>query len=252
MLILGLTGGIATGKSTVSTMLSAPPFSFPIIDADKIAREVVEPGTRAYNKIVAYFGPKIPDLLLDAPPSSSENGGRPLNRPALGRHVFANETDRKMLNAFTHPEVRKAIFRRLLVNWLVRGSDVVVLDVPLLFEAKFDVFCGATLVVACTPENQRARLLKRDGHVLTEQDAEQRIAAQMPVEKKAWLADVVVWNDGDVDELRYEVAQAVAKLRPSRVRAWLERVPPIGAFMALLMLARNYFSDQKKRREKLT
>ncbi|KAK9383784.1 dephospho-CoA kinase-domain-containing protein [Kockiozyma suomiensis] len=247
MLVLGLTGGIATGKSTVSSMLGAPPYSFPIIDADEIAREVVFPGTSGYKQIVAYFGPKIPDLLLD--PDNQQR--RFLNRPALGRYVFGNDDERKVLNHITHPQVRRSMLRKILVNWLVRGSDIVILDIPLLFEARFDMFCGKTLVVACAPETQRERLLKRDGGILSEKEAEQRIDAQMSIEKKAWLADIVIWNDEDLDELKHKVNQVVAQIQPSKLRTWIEWVPPIGALMALLSLAKKYFSDTE-RREKMT
>ena len=93
MLLLGLTGSIATGKSTVSSLLRQKPYSLPIIDADLIARQVVEPGTAGYNAIVKYFLPSTPDLLL--PEESSTPRGRPLNRPALGRRVFGAGPDKE-------------------------------------------------------------------------------------------------------------------------------------------------------------
>src|ERR1700761_278568 len=101
MLLIGLTGSIATGKSTVSNILRSPPYDLPIIDADVIARQVVDPGTPGYKAIVDFFGPTTPDLLLPASDPLSQgredgpNGkGRPLNRPALGRAVFGSEPDR--------------------------------------------------------------------------------------------------------------------------------------------------------------
>lgn len=132
MLLLGLTGSIATGKSTVSNILRAPPYNLPIIDADLLARQVVEPGTAGYAAIVKYFGPTTPDLLLpaddplsrDANGQPSENGpkgkGRPLNRPALGRAVFGSGEDtvkaRKVLNGIVHPAVRKEMWRRVVCS----------------------------------------------------------------------------------------------------------------------------------------
>src|ERR1700712_5127155 len=126
MLLLGLTGSIATGKSTVSNTLRAPPYNLPIIDADVIARKVVEPGQPAYKKIVDYFLPTTPDLLL--PPEDEacggkdegkEGKGRPLNRPALGKRVFGMEEgrvrDRGVLNGIVHPAVRGEM-RRLMVR----------------------------------------------------------------------------------------------------------------------------------------
>jgi dephospho-CoA kinase len=125
MLLLGLTGSIATGKSTVSNTLRAPPYNLPIIDADVIARKVVEPGQPAYNKIVKYFLPTTPDLLLPAEDEAcggkemgKEGKGRPLNRPALGKRVFGMDEgrvkDRGVLNGIVHPAVRGEM-RRLMV-----------------------------------------------------------------------------------------------------------------------------------------
>lgn len=125
MLLLGLTGSIATGKSTVSSILSHPPYSLPIIDADILARKVVEPGTPGYNAIVKYFGPTTPDLLLtpeDPLSGGREDGkdgkGRPLNRPALGRRVFGDseerKRERKVLNGIIHPAVGKEMYRAMV------------------------------------------------------------------------------------------------------------------------------------------
>ena len=133
MLLLGLTGSIATGKSTVSALLSKPPYSLPIVDADLIARQVVEPGTAGYHAIVKHFSPTTPDLLL---PESTPKG-RPLNRPALGRRVFGSgderERDRKVLNGIVHPAVRREMYKQMVWAYL-KGYWAVVLDVPLLFE----------------------------------------------------------------------------------------------------------------------
>jgi len=125
MLLLGLTGSIATGKSTVSSILSQSPYSLPIIDADTLARKVVEPGTPGYKAIVKYFGPTTPDLLL--PPDhplcgGKENGkdgkGRPLDRPVLGRRVFGDseerKKERKVLNSIIHPAVGKEMYKAMV------------------------------------------------------------------------------------------------------------------------------------------
>jgi dephospho-CoA kinase len=142
MLLLGLTGSIATGKSTVSNLLRSPPYNLPIIDADVLARQVVEPGTAGYKKIVEYFGPSTPDLLLpieDPACGNSELGkdgkGRPLNRPALGRRVFGSEEekvrDRKMLGSFIHPAVGREIWKAMVRHysstfwlWLYSGMGI--------------------------------------------------------------------------------------------------------------------------------
>jgi dephospho-CoA kinase len=125
MLLLGLTGSIATGKSTVSNLLRSPPYSLPIIDADVLAREVVEPGTAGYQQIVDHFGPTTPNLLL--PPDDPLSGGkelgksgkgRPLNRPALGLKVFGESEEalknKAVLNGIVHPAVGKAIWKLMV------------------------------------------------------------------------------------------------------------------------------------------
>jgi dephospho-CoA kinase len=125
MLLLGLTGSIATGKSTVSQILRSAPHNLPIIDADVLARKVVEPGTAGYQAIVKYFAPTTPDLLLpkdDPLCKGREDGpdgkGRPLNRPALGRAVFGSDPDtvkaRNVLNGIVHPAVRSAMFKAVV------------------------------------------------------------------------------------------------------------------------------------------
>ncbi|KAB5570277.1 dephospho-CoA kinase [Coniochaeta sp. 2T2.1] len=194
MLLIGLTGSIATGKSTVSSILSSPPYSLPIIDADVLAREVVEPGTPGYNAIVSYFLPSTPDLLVPSGPDMPERGptgkGRALNRPALGRRVFGTDEqrrkDRAVLNGIVHPAVRKEMYKGILRAY-VRGNWGVVLDVPLLFEAGLDRMCGTVMVVAVKdPKVQMDRLRKRDPH-LSETEAEDRVRSQGDVRDKAKL-----------------------------------------------------------------
>jgi dephospho-CoA kinase len=243
MLLLGLTGSIATGKSTVSNLLRAPPYSLPIIDADLIARQVVEPGTAGYNAIVRYFSPTTPDLLLpDATPK-----GRPLNRPALGRRVFGGgddkERDRKALNGIVHPAVRKEMYKQMVWAYL-RGSWAVVLDVPLLFESGWERYCGSIIVVGVSdPAIQIQRLRARDAH-LTEEDARNRVSSQGDIREKARRcerrgdgAGVVVWNDGDQEHLKMEVERVMSDVRRRSPKWWsflLWVCPPLGAFSALV------------------
>lgn len=241
MLLLGLTGSIATGKSTVSAILSAPPYSLPVIDADKIARQVVEPGTHGYNQIVSNFGPDTPDLLL---PPTSENGGengpngkgRFLNRPALGRRVFGEgkESDRKILNSIVHPAVRREMYKQMLWAYL-RGNWACVLDIPLLFESGWEPLCGTIMVVAVRdPDIQMRRLRERDPH-LSAEDAKNRVASQWDVRDKAERclrrgekSGVVVWNDGDKKELRGEIDRVmkVVKRGSPQWWAWLLLLAP--------------------------
>lgn len=226
MIIIGLTGGIATGKSTVSKQLRTQ-YHKPVVDADAIAHDVVEPGTAAYKEIVRFFGEAVPDLVPAA--------GAPLNRAALGRAVFNNDAYRHKLNGIVHPAVRKEIAKQVLEHWL-RGSDSVVLDVPLLFETGLDKFCGVTLAVLCSEDTQLERLRLRDP-LLTEAEARARIAAQMPLQEKRARADVVLDNDGDLQQL-FEALDALVR-RPPFLRPWwltlLQWFPPVGALWAFFV-----------------
>jgi dephospho-CoA kinase len=274
MLIIGLTGSIATGKSTVSSLLSSPPHNLPIIDADILARKVVEPGTAGYNAIVNYFGPSTPDLLL--PDEDNAGSGRPLNRPALGRRVFGDSDERKrdrtILNKIVHPAVRWEVYKSLLYYY-VRGHWAVVLDVPLLFESGMDVICGTVVVVAVQdPAVQMARLRARDPH-LSAEDAQNRVRSQGDVQGKVKKAlyrngaaeqdvdkgkrGVVVWNDGDKEELRREVDEAIATIQGNSPRWWawvLLVAPPVGVAAAVWNMAVNFGAqrswEQKAQREK--
>lgn len=260
MLLIGLTGSIATGKSTVSSMLAAPPYGLTVIDADKLARQVVEPGTPGYKKIVAHFGPTTPDLLQE-PTSSTSPAGAPLNRAALGRRVFGDDPDRRrdraVLNGIVHPAVRAAMYRALVACYL-QGQWAVVLDIPLLFESQLDVLCGTVLVVAVhDPAVQMARLRARDPH-LTAEDAANRVRSQGDVRDKARRAEarngsagssrspgsspsqktttgMVLWNDGDRDELAEQVAAAMTQIRAASPAWWhnlLLLCPPLGVAVA--------------------
>ncbi|KAF2021409.1 dephospho-CoA kinase-like protein [Aaosphaeria arxii CBS 175.79] len=270
MLLLGLTGSIATGKSTVSSLLSKPPYSLPIIDADLIARQVVEPGTAGYNAIVRYFLPTTPDLLLDAPNGSSSTKGRPLNRPALGRRVFGSgpetERDRKVLNGIVHPAVRREMYKQMVWAYL-RGSWAVVLDVPLLFESGWERYCGNIVVVGVSdPAIQIQRLRNRDSH-LTEEDAKNRVMSQGDVREKAKRVlrrgkgrGVVVWNDGGKEELEREVQRVMQEVRRASPAWWTFLcwvVPPLGVASGLLSwwkmkrVQESWEEEQRKEKAKL-
>lgn len=223
MLIVGLTGGIATGKSTASKILRDE-FEIPVVDADVIARQVVEPGTAGYKKIVAHFSPLTPNLLHD---------DGTLNRPELGKVIFGDEKQRKVLNGIVHPAVRWEMFKQTMWAW-VRGHRMVVLDVPLLFESRLDRFCGATVAVLCQPETELERLLKRDEH-LTRELAEQRISSQMSLADKRGRADHVVDNDSDIESLKLQLSSVIHQLKPNPVLSTLEwLVPPLGGLVAIL------------------
>ncbi|KAI1464800.1 dephospho-CoA kinase [Daldinia caldariorum] len=242
MLFIGLTGSIATGKSTVSSILSSPPHSLPIIDADVLARKVVEPGTSGYRAIVKYFGPDILVPVSETMPVDGPDGkGRPLNRPALGRRVFGNseerKRDREVLNNIVHPAVRREVYRSIF-RCYVKGYWAVVLDVPLLFESGWDRLSGVVMVVAVRdPEIQMRRLMERDPH-LSKEDAQNRVLSQTDVRLKAKRCEargkgrgVVIWNDSSKEELRAKVDAALAEIRKGSPPWWnwiCLLVPPVG------------------------
>src|SRR5699024_4855739 len=178
-LILGLTGSIATGKSTVSLMFDD--YEIPVIDADKVARQVVVPGEQAYNEIVKEFGE---DILRE---------DKMLDRKKLGSIVFADEEKRKKLNNIIHPQIRKKMLhdRDQLVE---QGEKCVVLDIPLLFESELTHFVDKVIVVYADPKIQLERLMERDES--TEEEAKQRINSQMSIKEKAARADTVINNNG--------------------------------------------------------
>jgi dephospho-CoA kinase len=264
MLVIGLTGSIATGKSTVSATLGSAPHSIPVIDADLIARQVVEPGTRGYAQIVSYFSPTTPNLLVPASDTMPEDGptgkGRPLNRPELGRRVFGDGQDRRkdraVLNSIVHPAVRFEIGKKILWNYIT-GQWAVVLDVPLLFEAGLSLICGAVVVVAVTdPDVQIRRLLERDdGNGLTREDAQNRIVSQGDVRLKAERCTelgpdrgIVLWNDGAKDDLKQSVNEAVGHLRASNPTWWswlLLGCPPLAVVAGTWAVCKNWAANQK-------
>ncbi|KAI0128557.1 dephospho-CoA kinase [Xylariales sp. AK1849] len=246
MLLIGLTGSIATGKSSVSSVLSSSPYSLPIVDADLLARKVVEPGTAGYNAIVKHFGPTTPDLLVPASGTVPQNGvngkGRPLNRPALGKRVFGDSEERKkdrgVLNGIVHPAVRKEMYKALLWHYLT-GRWAVVLDVPLLFESALDRMCGVVMVVAVRdPEVQMKRLMERDSH-LSREDAQNRVLSQTDVRLKAKRCEargkgkgVVVWNDGSKAELKANIESCIQDIQRKSPTWWnwmLLCFPPLAA-----------------------
>ncbi|MGM8366267.1 dephospho-CoA kinase [Virgibacillus sp. W0181] len=175
--VIGLTGSIATGKSTISAMIAE--LGIPIVDADKIARDVVKPGERAYEKIVTTFG----ENML--------NEDKTINRKKLGRIVFANEENRTKLNEIIHPEIRKEMLQQR--DTLIAGGEpCIVMDIPLLFESKLMHFVDKIIVVYVDESTQLARLMKRDQS--SAEEAQERIQAQIPVSKKANLADAIIDN----------------------------------------------------------
>ena len=176
MILVGLTGGVATGKSTVAKMFKQ--CGAVVIDADELAREVVKPGKPAWREIVTLFGKTI------------LNRDRSLNRQALGSIVFRNRTKRRQLERIIHPRVAREQARLTKQAARTDPQAVVIYDVPLLFEAGIDTRVDTTIVVAADRKTQVARLKKRNG--LSQAEAVRRIRSQMPLAKKIQRADHVL------------------------------------------------------------
>lgn len=197
--IIGLTGGIASGKSTVSALLRQA--GIPVIDADQVARQVQRPGSVALDKLAAAFGPAI-----IAPDGS-------LNRQQLGQRVFDDPAARQELDRIVQPLIKNTIWQAV-DNLRRQGVANVVLDVPLLFEAGYDTDCDLVVVVRVSPATELRRLMARNGY--SRAAAQARIAAQLPLSVKVAKADVVIDNDGSREETRRQVAQLVEDLRGTR------------------------------------
>lgn len=197
MILVGLTGGVATGKSTVAKMFKQ--CGAIVIDADELAHEVVKPGKPAWREIVASFGKTV------------LNQDRSLNRQTLGSIVFRNPKKRRQLERIIHPRVARAQAR--LTNQAARTDPkaVVIYDVPLLFEADIDTRVDTTIVVTAGRETQIARLKKRND--LSRAEATRRIRSQMPLAKKIQRADHVLNGTLSRPSLRQQVSLLLKYLR---------------------------------------
>ena len=190
-LLVGLTGGIATGKSTVNAMLANP--SVRVVDADALAREVVEPGQPAYQQIVAEFGKEVlqPDGRLD--------------RARLGELVFADPAKRKRLEAITHPAIR-ARFQKIMTDLEAAGFDgILIWDASLLVESGGTKNMDRVVVVTTDPQTQLVRLMARDAS--SEAAARSRVASQMPLAVKARYGDYVIDNSGTREQTEARVRE---------------------------------------------
>jgi len=182
-MIIGLTGSIASGKSTVAKMMTA--LGLPIVDADIVARDVVEPGTETLALIVKSFGD---DILL-------EDGT--LNRSKLGDIIFHEPAKRKVLNDIMHPAIRQEMLRQRDA-YLEAGQKHVVMDIPLLFESKLQHFVERILVVSVSEEVQLRRLMERNQ--LTKEDALARMHSQLPMSVKEKSAHAVIYNNENLQQ----------------------------------------------------
>jgi dephospho-CoA kinase len=201
MRIIGLTGNIAAGKSTVAAELAAA--GLPVIDADTLAREVVAPGTAALAAIVARWGPII--LAADGT----------LDRAALRRRILADPADRTALEAITHPAIAARRAART-AELAAAGAPVVICDIPLLFEAHLEDTVDEIILVDAPVAVRRTRLIETRG--MDPAEANALIAAQMPAERKRAHADVVIENAGSRAELEAAIAMLVTRLRATAAR----------------------------------
>ncbi len=185
--VAGLTGGIATGKTTVDRMFEE--MGIHIIDADKIARDVVKKGMPAWKSIKEEFGDEF--LRKDGE----------IDREKLGKLVFSSKEKRERLNQLVHPFVKERILNEL-EEALSSGKDVI-LDVPLLFETGLHNWLRPVILVYAPEEVQVERLIKRER--ITKEEAMERIKAQMPIEEKKALADFIIDNSGDLAHTKKQV-----------------------------------------------
>ena len=192
MKVIGLTGGIATGKSTVSQILIRQ--GYDVIDADSIVRELQSVGSPLMGKISNSFGTTV--LHKDGS----------LNRGALGKIIFGNDDARRQLDAIMYPVIRAEFEQRIGLL----QTDVLFLDVPLLFEAGFDDMTDVNLVINASTQMQLMRLMSRDG--FTREEAQSRINSQMPISEKIARANFVIDNSGDFYELEENVERFLEEI----------------------------------------
>lgn len=192
---LGLTGGIASGKSTVAVMLRE--MGFTVLDADSLAHKLIEPGYPAHDEVIEEFGPEIADA-----------GGR-INRAKLGTIVFADREKLNRLNAIVHPRVREAMLQKLAEWERIGNQSVAFVEAALLVEADFVRNLDGLVVVWCTPEQQLERLLARG---FSEPDARRRIATQLPIAEKLVHATYTIDSCGSLEETRRQVQELAAKI----------------------------------------
>jgi dephospho-CoA kinase len=196
---LGLTGGIASGKSTVAGMLRD--LGFDVIDADSLARELMEPGQTVYEEVVHEFGRDV---------INSKSGTGQIDRKKLASLVFADRAKLDRLNAIVHPRVQETILRQF-EEWACEGDvSVAFVEAALLVEAGYQKYLDSLVVTWCKPEQQLERLRSRG---LSEEEARNRMTAQLPVADKLKLASETIDCSGSLEDTRRQVEALATKLR---------------------------------------
>ncbi|RHW51042.1 dephospho-CoA kinase [Lactobacillus bombicola] len=194
-IVIGLTGGIASGKSTADAFFRKK--KIPVIDSDKIAHEILNIDYAGYKGVVTEFGCNI------------LNSDKSINRAKLGQIVFNDKQQLERLNAITHPLILKEIQAKI-TRYKKLGELIVVLDAPLLFEAKARNLCDCSILIALPESEQIKRLMVRDN--LTEKDAIARINSQMSLAQKAKLADYVILNTSTIKVLETKLDKLISKI----------------------------------------
>lgn len=193
--VLGVTGNIACGKSTIMQMLSD--LGAETIDADKVYHRLIEPDRPLWQSLIDHFGADI--LMPDGE----------IDRRKLGGVVFRDAAALQELERITHPAIRRAVLERIAES----TASVVAIDAIKLIEGGFDQFCDQVWLVTCLPDAQRDRLMRRNG--LSEVEADQRIAAQPPLEPKIARADLIIDNSGSLESTTCQVHRAWDHLPPN-------------------------------------
>lgn len=193
-MIIGLTGSIASGKSTVANMLKA--YGLPIVDADLVARQVVEPGSETLKQIAAAFGDDV--IQTDGT----------MDRTKVGTLIFHDEAKRTQLNSIIHPAIRAEMLRQR-DSYIAAGEPNVVMDIPLLFESKLQSYVEKIIVVSVSEETQLSRLMARN--TLSEEEATARIRSQLAMDVKEAGADAVIYNNGTIEETAAQLKAILAE-----------------------------------------
>ncbi len=192
--VIGLTGGIATGKSTITKLFAAE--KIPVVDADAISRDLLNRDGECFQEVIDAFGEEIVSLTGE------------INRKQLGRIIFDDCEKRKKLNSIIHPVVKKIIENMIEIE--KHNSDVVLLVVPLMFEVGFDSFCDKVVVVDVSETNQVERLMVRDN--ISREDAVKRITAQMSTKEKIKKADYVINNNDTIIQAKKDFKRILDSL----------------------------------------
>lgn len=195
MIVIGITGGIASGKSTISNMLKKA--GIPVIDADEISRDVVKKGSAALEEISKEFGERI------------LNSDGTLNRRALGSIVFSDSRKLEKLNSITHPRI-KCLIKEKIIQYKNEGKKLCAVDAPLLIETGFYELVDIVILVYVDRKLQLKRLINRDN--ITYQQAQKRIESQMSFEEKMKYADYIIDNSRDIEYTKQQINTILNKI----------------------------------------